>query len=129
VTSNDGIVGCPSSCVDAVMSGATVTLTATPSSQATFSGWSGGCTGSQLTCTLTLSADTSADASFGVASASGNGNGSSSDQSGGQSGGGGGEVDVITLGGLAILAVYLGYLRRIRPQLNRSDVRRRSPAG
>lgn len=48
-------------------SGTVVTLTATAGSGSTFSQWSGGCSGSQLTCTVTLAADTTILATFTAA--------------------------------------------------------------
>lgn len=44
-----------------------VTLTAHPDAGASFTGWSGACTGSQLTCTVTMSADATAGAAFSTA--------------------------------------------------------------
>jgi uncharacterized repeat protein (TIGR02543 family) len=44
--------------------GASVTLTASPSTGATFSGWGGACTGTTPTCTVTMTAARSVSASF-----------------------------------------------------------------
>lgn len=45
---------CQSHCKSGYDSKATVTLTATPDSESTFLGWSGGCVGMQTTCEVTL---------------------------------------------------------------------------
>jgi len=44
--------------------GTVVTLTATPDASSTFSGWSGGCTGTSPNCTVTMNSNTSVTASF-----------------------------------------------------------------
>jgi len=44
--------------------GTVVSLTATPDTNSTFSGWSGGCTGTSPTCSLTINANTTVTASF-----------------------------------------------------------------
>jgi hypothetical protein len=44
--------------------GSTVTLTATPSSAATFSNWGGACSGAKPTCSVTMSANRSVTATF-----------------------------------------------------------------
>ena len=46
----------------------TVTLTATAGSRATFSGWSGACSGTSTTCTVGMNADRSVTANFGKSS-------------------------------------------------------------
>ncbi|HLG22954.1 MAG TPA: IPT/TIG domain-containing protein [Candidatus Manganitrophaceae bacterium] len=64
VVSNSAGISCPTTCSAFYANGATVTLTATPDSGSTFSGWSGGgCAGSG-SCTVTLSADTAIAATF-----------------------------------------------------------------
>ncbi len=44
--------------------GTPVTLTATPAAGSTFSGWSGGCSGTSPTCQLTMNSSITADATF-----------------------------------------------------------------
>ncbi|MCU1259718.1 MAG: hypothetical protein JWO80_2603 [Bryobacterales bacterium] len=44
--------------------GTVVTLTATPAAGATFTGWTGGCSGTSLTCAFTINADTTVTATF-----------------------------------------------------------------
>ncbi len=57
-------IDCGSSCSAKFQQGATVTLTATPSGTAKFTGWSGACSGTAPTCVVTINADTKAQASF-----------------------------------------------------------------
>ncbi|HKP19029.1 MAG TPA: hypothetical protein VJT84_11155 [Gaiellaceae bacterium] len=52
------------SCSQNITSGTTVTLTAAPSSGASFSGWGGACSGTATTCTVTMSAARSVSATF-----------------------------------------------------------------
>ena len=63
VTSNPVGINCGSDCSETYTQGASVTLTATPQSGATFSGWSGACTGTG-TCTLAMSATRTVTAIF-----------------------------------------------------------------
>ncbi|MFZ4649538.1 MAG: InlB B-repeat-containing protein [Rubrivivax sp.] len=51
-------------CARSVAAGTSVTLTAAPAVGTTFSGWSGACTGTALTCTVSMSAARSATAAF-----------------------------------------------------------------
>ncbi len=46
------------------LAGTVVTLTATPSWGSVFSGWSGACSGTSLTCTVTMRSDTAVTATF-----------------------------------------------------------------
>jgi M6 family metalloprotease-like protein len=66
---------CTSSCVADYpkSTGTMVTLTAKPGSRSTFTGWSGACTGTSLTCTVTMSGNLSVNASFGKTSGGGGG--------------------------------------------------------
>ncbi|HEY5044670.1 MAG TPA: hypothetical protein VII53_02315 [Solirubrobacteraceae bacterium] len=64
VTSSPAGISCGGSCEAEFDEGATVTLTATPSSESVFAGWSGGgCTGT-APCQVTLAAATTVTASF-----------------------------------------------------------------
>ena len=51
-------------CSESYSSGTVVTLTATPNTGATFSGWDGACSGTSTTCTVTMSVSQNATASF-----------------------------------------------------------------
>jgi hypothetical protein len=65
VTSTPTGINCGSDCSEAYAGGTQVTLTAKPNSNgATFSGWSGGCAGSSLTCTVTMQAAAGVTATF-----------------------------------------------------------------
>src|SRR5580704_7047285 len=67
VTSNPSGIDCGHTCSAAFRPGTQVTLTATPGSNSSFAGWSGGgCSGNSSTCTLILSANTQVSASFGA---------------------------------------------------------------
>jgi M6 family metalloprotease-like protein len=57
---------CTKSCTTdyAASTNQTVTLTATAGSRATFTGWSGACTGTAATCTVSMSADRAVTATF-----------------------------------------------------------------
>jgi hypothetical protein len=66
VTSNVTGIDCGSDCSENYQSAATVTLTATPASGATFLGWTGACTNTSGTCTVSMSADATATATFSV---------------------------------------------------------------
>lgn len=66
VTSADGNINCVNgsgSCSAVYSSGASVSLTATPSTNWAFSGWSGACTGANP-CTVTMSSSQTATATF-----------------------------------------------------------------
>lgn len=47
-----------------ILSGATVNLTATPSANSIFAGWTGACTGTNVNCTFPMNADNTATATF-----------------------------------------------------------------
>jgi hypothetical protein len=64
VTSSPAGIDCGTDCNETYEFGTGVTLTAHPSSGATFAGWSGACTGSSSTCTLTMNAAKSVTATF-----------------------------------------------------------------
>ncbi len=63
VTSSGGI-NCGATCSAAYASGTVVTLTATPASGYSFTGWSGACTGSIPTCAVTMSSAQAVTATF-----------------------------------------------------------------
>ena len=46
--------------------GTVITLTATPDVNSTFAGWSGGCTGTSLTCSVTMNSNTSVTGTFNL---------------------------------------------------------------
>lgn len=65
VTSSAGGINCPGTCAGSITSGASVTLTAAPSSGFTVGSWTGaGCSGTGTTCTLSVTADTAVSLSF-----------------------------------------------------------------
>ena len=66
VTSNPSGISCPGTCTANFQNSASVTLTATPSTGFTFSGWSGACTGANAACTIAAGASGSATATFGA---------------------------------------------------------------
>jgi uncharacterized repeat protein (TIGR02543 family) len=59
-----GAINCPSTCVSNQALNSSVTLTASPSDGFVFTGWTGGCTGTSLTCTVTMTAATTVTATF-----------------------------------------------------------------
>lgn len=64
ITSAPTGINCPGDCTEPYWKNEVVTLTATPSSNAMFSGWSGSCTGTQSTCEVTMTAAKSVTATF-----------------------------------------------------------------
>ena len=64
VSSSPAGINCGSTCSASFNSGTQVTLTATPASGATFSGWGGACAGTSTTCTVTMSQAQSVTAGF-----------------------------------------------------------------
>ncbi|MBF0316958.1 MAG: DUF1566 domain-containing protein [Nitrospirae bacterium] len=62
VTSSPAGIDCGDDCSESYTPGTSVTLTAKPATDSTFTGWSGNCTGT--TCTLTMDADKRVTASF-----------------------------------------------------------------
>ncbi|MFZ2303742.1 MAG: peptidoglycan-binding protein, partial [Minisyncoccia bacterium] len=71
VTSSPAGISCGATCSYSYNSGTSVTLTATPNSEYTFSGWSGICTGTG-TCTTTMSQARSVSATFSLIPVGGN---------------------------------------------------------
>lgn len=65
VTSAPAGIDCGTDCTETLPHGTQVILTATPNMGATFSGWSGACTGTALTCEVDVLAAASVGASFG----------------------------------------------------------------
>jgi DNA-binding beta-propeller fold protein YncE len=63
VSDGTGAITCPSTCSHAYTANTEVTLTATPSSGSTFSGWTGACSGTG-TCAVTTSSDMAVTATF-----------------------------------------------------------------
>jgi peptidoglycan hydrolase-like protein with peptidoglycan-binding domain len=61
-----GSINCGSSCTTTVTSGASVSLTATPASGSTFTGWTGACSGIGV-CSVAIFANTSIGATFTLA--------------------------------------------------------------
>lgn len=76
IASNIGGISCPSVCSNTVLSGNTVTLTATPTSGWQFTGWSGACNVATTTCSIAINGDKSITATFSPI-ASGGSSGSS----------------------------------------------------
>jgi hypothetical protein len=68
VTSTGGAIDCGSVCSATFADGAVVSLQATPAQGSRFLGWSGACTGSNVSCTVTLADTASVAADFGTAS-------------------------------------------------------------
>jgi hypothetical protein len=66
VTSAPAGINCGSDCSEVYGHGTSVTLTATPNTGSTFSGWSGACSGTS-TCTVTMTAATVVTATFAIA--------------------------------------------------------------
>jgi phospholipase C len=64
VASTPSGINCAPTCSASFASGTQVTLTATAGANSTFTGWTGGCSGSSPTCTLTLSASQQVTATF-----------------------------------------------------------------
>lgn len=64
VTSNPSGINCGGDCSETYSTGTNVTLTATPNSGNSISGWSGACTGSTSSCTVSMSAAKSVTATF-----------------------------------------------------------------
>jgi phospholipase C len=63
VTSSPAGINCPTTCSAGFAPSTQVTLTATPGTNNSFSGWGGGCSGTSA-CTVTLAAATSVSATF-----------------------------------------------------------------
>ena len=68
VNSSPAGISCGTVCSATFVQNQTITLTAVPAATSTFTGWSGACSGTQLTCSVTMSAASSVQASFAPAS-------------------------------------------------------------
>ena len=66
ITSSPAGINCGTQCTGTFAAGATLTLTATPSTGSVFSGWQGACTGASPTCQVAMTSDKSASAAFAV---------------------------------------------------------------
>ena len=64
VTSDVGGINCGTACMGSVESGAVIMLTAKPLNGGAFTGWSGACAGTALTCALTMDAAKTVTANF-----------------------------------------------------------------
>jgi hypothetical protein len=64
ISSSDKLVSCGNKCAAAYNAGSAVTLTANPASGTLFTGWTGACSGNQLTCTATVNGQTNVGANF-----------------------------------------------------------------
>jgi hypothetical protein len=64
VVSSSAQINCGTTCSVRLGTGSSVTLTATPSTNSRFSGWSGACTGTDLSCTVVMRANQSVTATF-----------------------------------------------------------------
>jgi len=66
VTSTPAGINCGSTCSASYSSGTVVTLTATPNSASTFTGWSGACQNASGTCVVTMSAAEAVTAHYSI---------------------------------------------------------------
>lgn len=64
VTSSPAGINCGTDCTENYAIGTRVTLTATPASGSTFTGWGGACSGTATTCTVVMSAAKNVSAAF-----------------------------------------------------------------
>ena len=95
VSSSDKIIACGNKCSSTYAIGAQVTLTAKPSSNWTFAGWTGACAGTALTCVATVNDSVIAAATFTAIPAGGGG--ATGGGGGGATGGGGGTATQFTV--------------------------------
>lgn len=75
VESLDRVISCGSKCVAPYEAGTLVTLTVSPDSGYVFSGWTGGCSGTDATCTVTINGAVTVAARFTAQSTGGGGGG------------------------------------------------------
>ncbi|MGH9497922.1 MAG: alkaline phosphatase family protein [Terriglobales bacterium] len=64
VTSSPPGINCGPTCSDPFTAGAVVTLTEVPGAHSVFTGWSGGCTGTNSTCAVTMNSNIQVTATF-----------------------------------------------------------------
>ena len=64
VTSADGGINCGTDCTESYGANTRVTLTATPAVDGIFTGWAGGCTGKNTTCSITMNSYKEVSATF-----------------------------------------------------------------
>jgi hypothetical protein len=95
VTSSPAGISCGTTCSTTYATGTSVTLTATPSSNSTFAGWSGSCTGTGA-CTISMTSNASVSATFNQSSSSSGSSGTSSGGSSSGTGSGSGSGNKIT---------------------------------
>ncbi len=69
----DSNLACPGPCGSSYTAGTQVVLTASPAPGATFSGWSGACSGTAPTCLVTLGSDATVTATFAAPATPGTG--------------------------------------------------------
>jgi uncharacterized repeat protein (TIGR02543 family) len=75
IESTDRLISCGGKCVSPYPAATQVTLTARTSSKSRFNGWTGACTGTQVSCTVTAVGHVDVGASFSTPTASGGGGG------------------------------------------------------
>jgi hypothetical protein len=75
VDSVDRLISCGSKCVVPYEQGTLVQLTAKPSSNSSFAGWTGACAGTQLTCAVTATSHVLVGATFNATPKTGGGGG------------------------------------------------------
>src|SRR5439155_12046977 len=75
VSSSDKVLSCGSKCASTYALGTVVTLTAKAGSHSTFTGWTGACAGTALTCTVTIDDSLTATATFTANAPAGGGGG------------------------------------------------------
>jgi hypothetical protein len=96
VSSSDKIISCGNRCFSYYAGGTSVTLTVKAGSNNSFTGWTGACTGSELSCTLPITDALTVTATFAADPRAGGGGGGGG-AAGGGGGGGGGAATQATL--------------------------------
>ena len=102
VDSADRFIACGSKCGSTYNAGTSVTLTAKANSGSTFAGWTGGCAGTSLTCTVAANGAVAVGATFTLNPTGGGGGGGGGTGGGGGGGGGGGSTSFalqVSIGG------------------------------